>query len=184
MNILKNLKGTKRIEGIRIDFEKKDDLASQKVQQINVQKRWRWASAIAHLKQSYNRHFGHAAEEEDGILNTRAFKAMANLRLLRINYAELLGNFKFFPAEMKWLQWKGCPLQCIPSEFWPRDIAVLDLSGSKITQVWNNKGLDIFRYKDQNSMDNIAIDHLLEPEKVVDASEDLGHPFLPPLVYP
>ncbi|XP_019158109.1 PREDICTED: TMV resistance protein N-like [Ipomoea nil] len=147
MNILKNLKGTKRIEGIAIDFEKKDDLASQKVQQINLQKRCRWASAIAYLKQAYNRCFGHAAGEEDGMLNTRAFKAMANLRLLRINYVELFGNFKFFPAEMKWLQWKGCPLQCIPSEFWPRDIAVLDLSDSKITQVWNNKGLDIFRYK-------------------------------------
>nr|GMC60868.1 disease resistance protein TAO1-like [Ipomoea batatas]GMC60880.1 disease resistance protein TAO1-like [Ipomoea batatas]GMD37936.1 disease resistance protein TAO1-like [Ipomoea batatas]GMD95631.1 disease resistance protein TAO1-like [Ipomoea batatas] len=135
------------IEGISIDFEKKDDLASQKVQQINLQKRYRSASAIAHLKQSYNRHFGHAAEEEDGILNTRAFKAMANLRLLRINYAELLGNFKFFPAEMKWLQWKGCPLKCIPSEFWHRNIAVLDLSDSDITHVWNNKRLDSFRYK-------------------------------------
>ncbi|XP_019158108.1 PREDICTED: disease resistance protein TAO1-like [Ipomoea nil] len=147
MNILKNLKGTKMIEGITIDFEKKDDLASQKVQQINLQKRYRSPSAIAHLKQSYNKHFGHAAGEEDGILNTRAFKAMANLRLLRINYAELLGNFKFFPAEMKWLQWKGCPLQCIPSEFWPRDIAVLDLSDSNITHVWNKKRLDSFRYK-------------------------------------
>lgn len=67
---------------------------------------------------------------------------MVNLRLLQINYVNLEAKFKYLPVELKWLQWKGCPMKSLPSDFCPRKVAVLDLSESKIEQLWgwhNNK---------------------------------------------
>ncbi|KAI5352530.1 hypothetical protein L3X38_005421 [Prunus dulcis] len=58
-------------------------------------------------------------------------------RLLQINYLNLEGRFKFLPAELKWLQWKGCPLKSLPSDFSPRQLAVLDLTRSKIESLWH-----------------------------------------------
>ncbi|PQQ18212.1 TMV resistance protein N-like [Prunus yedoensis var. nudiflora] len=65
---------------------------------------------------------------------------MVNLRLLQINYLNLEGRFKFLPAELKWLQWKGCPLKSLPSDFSPCQLAVLDLPGSKIESLWHGRG--------------------------------------------
>ncbi|KAB1207949.1 Protein SUPPRESSOR OF npr1-1, CONSTITUTIVE 1 [Morella rubra] len=61
---------------------------------------------------------------------------MANLRLLQINYTRLVGSYKYLPAQLKWLQWKGCPVKSLPSDFSPGELAVLDLSESAIEQVW------------------------------------------------
>jgi hypothetical protein len=56
---------------------------------------------------------------------------MVSLRLLQINNLSLEG--KFLPDELKWLQWQGCPLEGIPLDTLPRELAVLDLSnGQKI----------------------------------------------------
>jgi hypothetical protein len=63
---------------------------------------------------------------------------MVNLRLLQIDYVNLEGEFKYLPVELKWLQWKGCPMKNLPSDFGPRKVAVLDLSESKIEQLWGS----------------------------------------------
>ncbi|KAM1518007.1 hypothetical protein ACFX1X_021374 [Malus domestica] len=49
------------------------------------------------------------------------------------------GKFKFLPAELKWLQWKGCPMKFLPSDFSPRRLAVLDLSNSKLVSLWRGR---------------------------------------------
>ncbi|KAL6192442.1 hypothetical protein ACLB2K_033530 [Fragaria x ananassa] len=66
---------------------------------------------------------------------------MVNLRLLQMNNVHLEGNFKFLPAGVKWLQWKGCPLRSLPSDFLPRQLAVLDLSDSNITSLWGGRSI-------------------------------------------
>ena len=60
---------------------------------------------------------------------------MTKLRLLQINNVELEGNLKLLPSELKWIQWKGCPLENLPPDFLARQLSVLDLSESGIRQV-------------------------------------------------
>ena len=72
------------------------------------------------------------------ILRAKSFQPMVTLRLLQINHVQLGGNFKNVPAELKWLQWKGCPLKTLPSTFSPRKLTVLDLSESKVERVWGH----------------------------------------------
>ncbi|XVE56181.1 hypothetical protein DITRI_Ditri03aG0217200 [Diplodiscus trichospermus] len=68
---------------------------------------------------------------------TKALRPMVNLRLLQINHVKLEGRYKFLPPELKWLQWHGCALKTLPSDFCPQKVAVLDLSESEIQQVWS-----------------------------------------------
>lgn len=63
------------------------------------------------------------------ILDTKSFEPMVTLRLLQINNLSLEG--KFLPDELKWLQWQGCPLECIPLDTLPRELTVLDLSNAE-----------------------------------------------------
>ncbi|XVE84952.1 hypothetical protein DITRI_Ditri17bG0053000 [Diplodiscus trichospermus] len=72
------------------------------------------------------------------VVCTKPFDPMVNLRLLQINHVKLEGRFKFLPRELKWLQWHGCALKTLPSDFCPQKLAVLDLSKSKIEQVWSS----------------------------------------------
>lgn len=76
-----------------------------------------------------------AEENKEVILHTKSFEPMVNLRQLQINNRRLEG--KFLPAELKWLQWQGCPLKHMPLKSWPRELAVLDLKNSKkIETLW------------------------------------------------
>ncbi|GLT86355.1 hypothetical protein SLE2022_045000 [Rubroshorea leprosula] len=70
--------------------------------------------------------------EEDAVLCTEPFKQMVSLRLLEINNSKLEGKFTYLPAELRWLQWHGCTLKNLGSDFCPQKLAVLDLSGSTI----------------------------------------------------
>ncbi|KAM7487371.1 hypothetical protein LguiB_024855 [Lonicera macranthoides] len=97
------------------------------------------ASALAYLKEIYNEYFQHGAEEERGLLLcTKQFEPMVNLRLLQLRDVKLEGNFRCLPPEIKWLQWKKCPLKCLPADFPPK-LTVLDLSESKIERVWGSR---------------------------------------------
>ncbi|XWS34909.1 hypothetical protein CRYUN_Cryun21dG0077700 [Craigia yunnanensis] len=76
--------------------------------------------------------------EKEVVVRTKPFKSMVNLRLLQINHLKLEGKFKFLPHELKWLQWHGCALKTLPSDFCPQKLGVLDLSESKIERVWSS----------------------------------------------
>ncbi|XP_016514911.1 uncharacterized protein LOC107831644 [Nicotiana tabacum] len=133
LTVLKNHMGTRTIEGIVLDFEKKHDLNPKEV---------KWS-----LKKVFRKYIGQGRKENGVTFYTRAFQRMVKLRLLQINHAKLVGNFKLLPAELRWLQWKGCPLEVIPPELLSRKIAVLDLSESKITQLWNKKKWNCYQNK-------------------------------------
>uniref|UniRef100_A0A7N2LBC3 Uncharacterized protein n=1 Tax=Quercus lobata TaxID=97700 RepID=A0A7N2LBC3_QUELO len=68
---------------------------------------------------------------------------MVNLRLLQINNVNLEGEFKYLPVELKWLQWKGCPMKTLPLDFCPRKVAVLDPSESKIEHLWRSNNYKV-----------------------------------------
>jgi hypothetical protein len=75
--------------------------------------------------------YPHQHQADKVILDTKSFEPMVGLRLLQINNLSLEG--KFLPDELKWLQWRGCPLEGIPLDTLPRELAVLDISnGQKI----------------------------------------------------
>ncbi|KAI3467433.1 hypothetical protein Pfo_024096 [Paulownia fortunei] len=147
LKVLKNEKGTRKNEGITLDFIKKLNSTSAKSSPIKSQIRQKLACGIEYLKKISGRHIGQGEVKDDETLFTKAFKPMVNLRLLQINNAKLDGNFKLLPAELKWLQWKGCPLKTLPSEFQPQDLAVLDLSESQVSQLWSQRWWDFYGEK-------------------------------------
>ncbi|XP_043725036.1 disease resistance protein RPV1-like [Telopea speciosissima] len=134
MAVLDSEKGTGVIQGIILDFG--DISESKKLAKISNPT----YSIISCLKEilenilDFNRQ-----KEKETKLCTVPFQPMVNLRLLQINHAKLEGTFKHFPPDLKWLQWKGCPLEVLPSDFCLWKLAVLDLSKSKIKQVWNQR---------------------------------------------
>lgn len=85
------------------------------------------------------KYFCHGSEEErEVILFTKSFEPMDNLRLLQIDHVKLKGK-TVLPAELKWLRWRGCPLKSLPCEFSPPELTVLDISESKIQQLWGRR---------------------------------------------
>ncbi|WJX95825.1 hypothetical protein P8452_77099 [Trifolium repens] len=61
---------------------------------------------------------------------------------------------KFLPDELKWLQWQGCPLEGIPLDTLPRELAVLDLSnGQKIKSL---RGLESHKVPENLMVINLS----------------------------
>lgn len=117
-----------------LHFERNQDQNSEEVSWI-------------YLKKVLEKCIGRGRTANGLTFHTRDFQCMVKLRLLQINHVKLVGNFKLFPADLKWLQWKGCPLKVIPLELLSRKIAVLDLSESMITQVWYKKKWNFYQNK-------------------------------------
>ncbi|KAB5531817.1 hypothetical protein DKX38_018487 [Salix brachista] len=135
MTVLKHKKaryGTRHVQGLILDFEKKNDVRAQKSSWVTALP----SSALDCLIKMWKMFFLQRAEEGELILDTQAMKPMVNLRLLQINHANVKGKFKNFPSSLKWLQWKNCPLENLPPDYAPHELAVLDLSESGIQRVW------------------------------------------------
>ncbi|KAM7474234.1 hypothetical protein LguiB_021477 [Lonicera macranthoides] len=74
--------------------------------------------------------------QNDVYLRTDAFRSMRKLRLLVLNYVQITGSFDNFPKGLVWLSWHGFPLKSIPIEFPIKKLVALDLSHSRIEQLW------------------------------------------------
>lgn len=68
---------------------------------------------------------------------TNAFEKLHKLRLLGINYVHLTGGFKGIFEELRWLSWKECPLECLPTDFCPKNLVFLYLQRSNFIQLWS-----------------------------------------------
>lgn len=68
-------------------------------------------------------------------IHVEPFVPMKELRLLQINHVGLEGDLKLLPSELKWIQWRDCPLKDVPPVFLAGKLAVLDLSDSGIRRV-------------------------------------------------
>lgn len=139
--------GTSSVQGIVLDLNnrwKRKILKDSSVESRNswyvLRRRHSLTSAIfTYLKARCMKFLQHEAEvERELVLCTKPFESMVSLRLLQINHAKLEGKFKFLPSELKWLQWKECSVETLPSDFSPSKLAVLDLSESGIERLWGS----------------------------------------------
>ncbi|KAL3753346.1 hypothetical protein ACJRO7_000698 [Eucalyptus globulus] len=71
------------------------------------------------------------------------FKELTNLRFLQVNSANLIGDFLNLLPQLRWLQWKDCPLDFTAANFHPKKLVVLDLSWSEISEDW--RGWDLLK---------------------------------------
>ncbi|KAJ4961746.1 hypothetical protein NE237_021656 [Protea cynaroides] len=176
MDVLTSGKGTGEIQGIILDFEEdhKKILESKRESKIRNKKH-----PIAYLKENFKNPFDFKAEEVKEVkLCTKMFQSMLNLRLLQINYVNFEGPFKHLPADLKWLQWKGCPLEALPSDLYPCKLAVIDLSESMIKQVWNQR-----LWKGQYRMaKDLQVLNLLGCVNLTATPDFSGHPKLEKLI--
>ncbi|XP_042509598.1 disease resistance protein L6-like isoform X3 [Macadamia integrifolia] len=67
-------------------------------------------------------------------LISEGFATMTKLRLLQVEHAKVSGKFVHSFSELRWLSWKRCPMNFIPSNL--RKLCVLNLSYSYITESW------------------------------------------------
>ncbi|XP_031476714.1 disease resistance protein RUN1-like [Nymphaea colorata] len=118
INVLEQQKGTSKIEGIGLTMQKDGKNMAL-----------RGANGNDHTDNDDD------SDEEIRPVEAGGFASMDKLRLLMINYVNLMGGYKSMPKSIKWLQWQGCPLKFLPPDFDLKKIAALDLSYSNIIQL-------------------------------------------------
>ncbi|KAK2632169.1 hypothetical protein EUGRSUZ_L01909, partial [Eucalyptus grandis] len=136
LTVLKNKKGTRNIQGIALDMGKREEISTTALLRHYFILHRSFQSAFAYFREMCKKCLPRKQDNDKVVtLQTTCFTQMVDLRLLQINYVALDGGFKHIPAELKWLQWKGCPLKTFPFDSCPQDLAVLDLPESKITSM-------------------------------------------------
>ena len=137
------MQGTRDIQGIVLDLEKKNfprDIKARAIAWQQLRQTPNFTSAVTYFREIYKEHHHrYATKDGEVILNATSFESMVNLRLLQFSNVKLEGHLKRLPAQLKWLQWRKCSLRSLPSDFFPRELAVLDLSESKIERIWGRK---------------------------------------------
>ena len=73
---------------------------------------------------------------KEATLDTDAFTEMRQLRVLQINYVQLLGGYNEFPKNLRLLSWHGSPLTCLPSDFTMKKMVSIDMRNSSLEKVW------------------------------------------------
>lgn len=138
LTVLKNRKGTRCNQGIILNFEKNHKEMIPKPLSLDIfQMTPSITSVVKFLMALWKEYINYGAKKEgELIVQTGPFQSMVCLRLLHLSNVRLEGNFKCMPPELKWLQWRKCPLTHLPSDFFPQQLTVLDLSESKIETVW------------------------------------------------
>ncbi|GKB16064.1 NB-ARC domains-containing protein [Tanacetum coccineum] len=72
-------------------------------------------------------------------IDGKAFAQMKNLRILKLpkdDEVNFFGRLDFLSNKLRLLYWHGCPFKLLPSDFYPENIVVIDLSYSNIKQLW------------------------------------------------
>ncbi|XP_060178824.1 disease resistance protein Roq1-like [Lycium barbarum] len=62
-------------------------------------------------------------------VSTEVFQKMKNLRVLIIDGLCVSGDFGLFPKQLKYLSWRFCPLERMPSNFPAANLVFLDMKG-------------------------------------------------------
>ncbi|TXG47001.1 hypothetical protein EZV62_026295 [Acer yangbiense] len=76
---------------------------------------------------------------EDTHLISQAIEKMYNLRTLIINCPYSIGDLYYLPDGLRYLHWRKYPMEVLPLSFNPMNLVELDLSYSKIKQLWEVK---------------------------------------------
>jgi len=80
------------------------------------------------------------------------FKGLTNLRFLKVCGANFTGDFENMLSELRWLHWEHCPSNFVAANFHPKQLVVLNLSRSEISEDWGGWGPIKVRYKDGISL--------------------------------
>ncbi|KAI6705455.1 hypothetical protein NL676_008417 [Syzygium grande] len=67
---------------------------------------------------------------------SQEFSKLPNLRFLKLHAAQLDGDFENQLSELRYLSWYWCPPELLAINFHPRNLVVLNLSYSSITENW------------------------------------------------
>ncbi|XP_047179046.1 disease resistance protein RPP2B-like [Vigna umbellata] len=67
---------------------------------------------------------------------THAFKEMKNLRLLRLDHVQVVGDYGHISKEWRWICWKGFASKYIPNNFYMGNVIAIDLRHSHLQLVW------------------------------------------------
>ncbi|KAL5554021.1 hypothetical protein UlMin_041422, partial [Ulmus minor] len=134
--------GAKSTQGMVLDFPEKREVKNSSGL-VNSEENPNFTTAVTYIKQKYKKLFLGKEKEDEIYISAKAIETMGKLRLLQINHVNLRGKFKSFPAGLKWLQWKECPLKALPDDFYAPQLALIDLSNSKIEQLWGSKNIKV-----------------------------------------
>ncbi|KAL5553913.1 hypothetical protein UlMin_041314 [Ulmus minor] len=146
MSVLIDDKGAKSTQGMVLDFPKKRTVKYPSgfvISWRHFEENPNFTTAVTYIKQRYKKLFLGKEKEDEIYISAKAIETMGKLRLLQINHVNLKGKFKSFPAGLKWLQWKECPLKSLPDDFYAPQLALIDLSNSKIEQLWGSKNIKV-----------------------------------------
>ncbi|XP_056174726.1 disease resistance protein L6-like [Syzygium oleosum] len=73
----------------------------------------------------------------DGILTPGEFMDVPNMRFLQMISGNLSGDYEDLFPKVRWLSWKNCPSNLQATNFCPKNLLILDLSRTDITESWN-----------------------------------------------
>ncbi|KAI3702668.1 hypothetical protein L6452_28417 [Arctium lappa] len=155
-DVLKQEKGTAKIQGLVLDMRMIENYASHGASIFTMERfgddlprkigarpllhrvcdifSWIWClfSWVFLLRSSYN-------NELD--IKTNAFIGIDKLRILQLNYVQLHGSYKHFPKGLRWLSMRGFPLSYLPLELRLENIVALDMSYSNLQHLWKKPKL-------------------------------------------
>ncbi|CAN6689844.1 unnamed protein product [Malus baccata var. baccata] len=73
--------------------------------------------------------------DEETSFSTEVFTNMKRLRLLQLKYVRLTGGYRYLSKKLKWLCWRGFPLEFIPKDLCQPNIVAIDMRYSSLRQV-------------------------------------------------
>ena len=73
-------------------------------------------------------------------------RRMTKLRFLYLDGIILTGKFKLTLQDLRWFCWNECPLKCLPFDFCPEKLVILELPKSKLTTMWEVKMVGILSF--------------------------------------
>ncbi|GAU50613.1 hypothetical protein TSUD_351900 [Trifolium subterraneum] len=72
-----------------------------------------------------------------------SFREMKKLRLLQLDDVDLTGDYVHLSQELRWLRWQGFTRDCIPNEFYQKNLVVFELTRSNVKQFWSETKCDL-----------------------------------------
>ncbi|XP_056174757.1 disease resistance protein RPV1-like isoform X2 [Syzygium oleosum] len=117
-DVLDNNKGTSKIEALRLhNFDR----------QALCRHNFGWLGEIEALNRAVSDRKSYRGEQ---------FNELTNLRFLQVYGVNFTGDFQNLLPQLRWLQWWNCPSDFEVANFHPKNLVVLDLSNSDITEDW------------------------------------------------
>ncbi|KAI9081646.1 hypothetical protein K1719_036382 [Acacia pycnantha] len=75
------------------------------------------------------------------LIDSKAFKEMRKLRLLKLDYVNLTGDYALLSKTLRWLCWHRFPLKFTPNTFYQEKLVAIDFRYSKLKVVWKEPQL-------------------------------------------